>query len=96
MTASGMWTPGTLARIHLAVRADASGPTPIRMKHCLFETQIAYALHVFDEHGHVVAILALHELGAGGDLLCQSQRAEFVRRGERIDGRSEERRAAGR
>ena len=30
---SGIWIPGTLERIHRAVLADASGPTPTRMKH---------------------------------------------------------------
>jgi len=33
MTASGMWMPGTLERIQRAVLAEASGPTPHRMKH---------------------------------------------------------------
>src|SRR5436853_15154 len=32
ITSSGMCTPGTLERIHLAVLAEASGPTPTRMK----------------------------------------------------------------
>jgi hypothetical protein len=73
MTRSGMWMPGTLERIQRAVLADASGPTPTRMKHFSVQPQIADLLMKVLEHRHVEAVLALHELRAGGDLLAEME-----------------------
>ena len=51
MMASGMWMPGTLDRIQRAVLAEASGPTPHRMKHFSVRPEVAHALHVLRNIG---------------------------------------------
>src|SRR5690606_35564659 len=45
--------------------------------------EIAHALHLGAEHRHVETVLALHELGAGGDLLSEPERSELLGWGER-------------
>ena len=73
----------------MAVLADASGPTPTKDEALLVEAEIADLLHVFAEHRHVEAILALDELGAGLDLLSEAVRAEVIGRGEGVDRRAQ-------
>jgi hypothetical protein len=62
------------------------------MKHSLSSPIIAHLLHVGPEHGHVVAVLALDELRARGDLLGQAVNPEIKGRREGIDRRAQEHR----
>ena len=77
MMASGMWMPGTLERIQRAVLAEASGPDAAHHEALFDEAEVADAAHVGAEHRHVEAVLALHELRAGGDLLGEPVRPEI-------------------
>ena len=67
--------PGTLLRIHSAVLAERSGPTPARMNTLLEQPERLHLVHEAAQQRQVVAILGLDELRAGGDLLRQPQRA---------------------
>ena len=55
-------------------------------KALLVEPHVAHLLHIGAHHRHIVAILALNELGAGGNLLGEPVRAEIMRWGEGVDG----------
>jgi hypothetical protein len=86
----GHGTPGTLPRIQRAVLAEASGPTPTRMKAFSAEPEVARLVHEAAQQRHVVAILRLDELRPGGDLLAHMQRPVVVGRRERVGGGADE------
>ena len=53
------------------------------MKHFSVQAEVAHLAHEVAEHRHVEAVLALHELRAGGDLLGEPERAEIDRAAQR-------------
>ena len=72
MTASGTCMPGTFLRIHSAVFAERSGPTPARIKTLPRQTERLDLFHEAAQQRQVVAVLRLDELRARRDLLGQA------------------------
>ena len=89
MTASGTCMPGTFLRIHSAVFAERSGPTPTRMKTLPDQAERLHLLHEAAQQRQVVAVLRLDELRARGDLLRQTLRAPGVRQRRGVLGSAE-------
>ena len=90
MTASGTCMPGTCVRIHSAALAERSGPTPTRMNTLPSRPSSSTWSMKPSKQRHVVAVLRLDELRAGGDLLGQPLRAPVVRQSRRVLGGAEQ------
>ena len=90
MTASGTCMPGTFLRIHSAVFAERSGPTPAENEDLVEEAERLHLLHEAAQQRQVVAVLGLNELRARRDLLRQPLRPPCMRQARRIFRRAEE------
>ena len=90
MTASGTCMPGTFLRIHSAVFAERSGPTPARMKTLSIRPSASTCCMKSAQQRQVIAVLGLNELRTGRDFLGQPLRPPCVRQAGGIFRRTQE------